>query len=538
MFQQFNEVNKHLAKLTPFERAMFRNIPREQYHYFRYSDLVANEDFMNYIDERMLTSGSHELDRAIEQDDAEEVSRTFLPEYIQYEGESTNVNNTSKLYTYLVLNRAFAYKSYKTVRALLKHEFVRRNLTRMLSTKGFLDVRGMERLFKFVDTSSRLFRELFIEDSFIMDCIKVNPDNIPFLYESLVLSTIEGRHYEGIEVLRSMDNELIDRIMRNVDSFPRGKPEQRFIKVCLHGYCLWKFNKSINVMTVTEEPIDWSKVSPGLTNTLKTPMDTVIRLYLENAYRNSLLDEAFVLLANVHYEPIDNQIREHMHWQKPFKRDGILLGKYFSRDDITVIRSSIENDNPSELMALINEYTTEQQAFTMLSMALKNKAYKCLNALLIQPDISPKIKRVSITPIPIYYTDFSCFYGAVAELGDEYMEPLEDIKLIGLMYAASDNALFAKLYTLDDHIKSISMDYFNDFRYAMVVGSIVHMNVDAYNWLIEELYEDEEEFLSDFYLRYHLITDEYHFGEHRMMKVFKAFKLYQKVQDYTIEHDL
>ena len=538
MFQQFNEVNKHIAKLTPFERAMFRNIPKDQYRYFRYSNLITNEDFMEYIDERPLTIGSSKFDRVIKIDDAEEVLRIFLSEYIHYEDESTKVDNMSILYTYLVLNYAFAYRSNETIRVLLKHEFVRWNLTKMLSTKGFLDIRGMERLFKFVDTSSNLFRELFIEDSFIMDCIKVNPDNVPLLYESLVLSTIEGRHYEGIEVLRSMDNESIDRIMRNVDLFPRSKPEQGFIKVCIHGYNLWKFNKGINAITVTEEPIDWSKIPSGLTNILKTPMDTVMRLYLENAYRNSLLDEAFALLANNQYEPIDKMICEHMRWQTPFKHNAILFGEYFTKDSITVIQSSIENDNPGDLISVINEYMTDQQVFTILSMVLKNKARKCLNALMIQPDIKPLIKRVSITPIPIHYTDSSCFYGAISELGDGYMEPLEDIKLIGLMYAASDTALFAKLYNMDNHIKSISMNYFNDFRYAMVVGSIVHMNIDAYSWLIDELYGDEDEFLSDFYLRYRLITDEYHSGEHRMMKVFKAFKLYQKTQDYVIEHDL
>lgn len=533
MFQAFNEINKHLAKLTSFERAMFKNLPKSEHRYFRNSDLISDTDFMESIGERVLTTGQHEIDRAIQLDRADESLRLFLQMYIQYTGPSMPIKDIHNMYVYIMINYALAHKANDTVRALINHEFVRRCLIKMLSTRAYISPNGMEKIFKHIDASSQLFKELFIEDSFIMDCVKSVPSNVPLLIESLVISTIESRHYDGIEVLRSIDPDTVNHTLAHITDSIRAKPEQRFVNACLCGYRLCGFMKRIDQMTVDLDiEICGSQIHP-----LNESIDEETRIYLENACTYGIMDEALALLANS--GSFAKPICEYMQWRMPFGvRDMVIDIRQLLSITIDELITIIENDRPRELLDAISDNISDGTIFMVLSIVLNYKAHKCLSALLIHADIGPIISHLTTQPIDVYYSNHSSFYGAIAELGDDYMEPFEEFNLLGLMSAAADTALFAGLYTANDRIKTIPMDQFDDFRYAMVIGSIVHMNLDTYTWLIDELYGDEDEFISDFYLRQSRLCDEYYSGEHRMINVFKAFKLYQKTQDAIIERDL
>lgn len=539
MFQAFNEYNKRLAKLTPLERAMFRNIPHKQHYYFRRSDLRSNKEFMEYIGEDMLTTGNDELNQAIERDDPNETLSIYLYELLGYDSTNQAANKItviSKLYLYLIINYALVYKAYNVLRAFLAHEFIRNQLRLMLSTIEYFNVNDTYHIFGHIDTSSEFFKELFINDSFIMDCIKVDPSNVPALFDSLVLSTIESRHYEGIEVLKSMDTDLTIASLSNITKLVRGRPEQAFIRVCMDGYHLWHLKRLIELLPVHTN----IEVSYPISDIMKTEMDIETRIFIESAYKNNLTEEALALLVNRYHKssPIAERICKYMDWQLPFKVSGIKTSTYFSEDTTRQLLSAIETDNASALLDTIDGYMRKEPLLAVLSMVLCNKAVKCLTALMIHEEAGPIVKTITTTRSFVTYTDHRVFYGAIVELVEDDLERLDELPALGLTYAVSDTALFAKLYTSNDQLKSISMHYFNDFRYTMTVGAIIHMNIDAYTWLIDELYGDEDEFISDFYLRSHKICDEYFMGEPTIIQVFKAFKLYQKVQDYVAEQEL
>ena len=515
MFQAFNEYNKDLAKLTPLERAIFKNIPHEQYRYFTRSVLLSNKEFMEYIGERVLTTGNKDLDRAIQRD---------------------NPSETLSIYLYIIIDYALVYKAYSVIRAFLAHEFIRNQLRSMLSTSEYFSVNGMHRIFKHIDTSSEFFKELFINDSFIMDCIKVDPSNVPALFDSLVLSTIESRHYEGIEVLKSMDSDLTIASLSHITKLVRGRPEQQFVRVCMDGYHLWNLKRLIELLPVNTN-ID---MPHPLSEIMKAEMDIETRIFIESAYKNNLTKESLALLVNQYHKssPLAECICKYMDWQLPFKVSGINASAYFSEDTTRQLLSAIETDNAAALLDTIDGYIRKEPLSAVLSMVLCNKAVKCLTALMIHEEAGPIVKSITTTRSYVTYTDHRVFYGAIAELVEDDLEELEVPPAIGLTYAVSDPALFAKLYTRVDQLKSISMHYFNDFRYTMVLGAIIHMNNDLYAWLIDELYGNEDEFISDFYLRSHKICDEYFMGEPAIIQVFKAFKLYQKVQEYVAKQEL
>ena len=540
MYQAFNEANKHLAKLTPFERAMFKYIPDNLYHYFRKSDLMSNEEFMEYIGERPLTTSSNELNQAIQRDDPDETLSIYLHDIVDYAPTNPSTDKvTATLHIYIIFNYAFVYKAYNVIRAFLKHEFTRNQLRSMLSTKHYLSVNGMQRIFKYIDTSSDFFKELFINDSFIMDCVKSNPSNVPALFDSLVLSTIESRHYEGIEVLKSMDADLTVTSLSHITKLVRGKPEQAFIQVCMDGYRLWNIKRLIEILPLNTNADDSSNVPYPLSEIMQSEMDIETRIFMESAYKNNLTEEALALLINKYHKssPIAEHICKCMGWQLPFKETGIKTSIYFSQNTARQLHSAIETDNAAALLDTIDDYK-EEALLAVLSMVLCNKAFKCLTALMIHPEIGPIVKSITTTCVRVQYTDYRIFYGAIAELLDNDLEQLDVLPTMGLTYAASNVALFAKLYTIEEQLKSIPMHYFDDFRYTMVVGAMIHMNIDVYNWLIDELYGDEDEFISDFYLRAHKACNECCVREPTIIHIFKAFKLYQKVQDYVIEHEL
>ena len=64
----------------------------------------------------------------------------------------------------------------------------------------------------------------------------------------------------------------------------------------------------------------------------------------------------------------------------------------------------------------------------------------------------------------------------------------------------------------------------------------MHLNEDMYAWSIDELYgANEEEFIAEMYLRNQYLRDEYHSGNHVMIDIFTAFKLYQTCQEVVSE---
>jgi hypothetical protein len=308
----------------------------------------------------------------------------------------------------------------------------------------------------------------------------------------------------------------------------------------MDGYRLWNIKRLIELFPLKTNINDGTIMPYPLSEIMEAEMDIESRIFIASAYKNNITKEALALLVNKHHKssPIAECICKYMDWWLPFKETGIRMSAYFSKDKTQPLLSSIESDNASALLDIVNDYMREDTILVVLSMILCNKAVKCLTALMIHPEIGPIIKTITTTNIHIQYTDQCVFYGAIAELLEDELDQLDALPFLELTYAMTDTSLFTKLYMIDDRLKSIPMHYFDDFRYTMAVGAIIHMNADAYNWLIDELYGDEDEFISDFYLRSHKACDEYFMGEPTIINIFKAFKLYQKAHDYVIERAL
>lgn len=337
-----------------------------------------------------------------------------------------------------------------------------------------------------------------------------------------------------------MDADLTIASLSHITKLVRGKPEQEFIQVCMDGYRLWNIKRLIELLPLSID-VD-SKVIAlyPLSEIMNAEMDIETRIFMESAYKNNLIEEALALLVNKYHKtsPLAEHICKYMDWQLPFDVTGIRTSSYFSKDTTLQLLSVIESDNAAALLDIVNDYKKEEPILAILSIVLCNKAVKCLTSLMIHPEIGPIVKSVTTSRVCVQYSDQRTFYGAIAELSEDELDQLDVLPALGLTYAVSDTELFTKLYTINDQLKFIPMHYFDDFRYTMTVGAIIHMNTDAYNWIIDELYGNEDDFISDFYLRSHNACDVYYVGEPTIIDVFKAFKLYQKVQDYIIEQGL
>jgi hypothetical protein len=131
------------------------------------------------------------------------------------------------------------------------------------------------------------------------------------------------------------------------------------------------------------------------------------------------------------------------------------------------------------------------------------------------------------------------FYGALDYLHDSCFETYESNDFSFLLPASAYSSLMSQLYVLNDTIKDIPDNRFNDFRYMVTLGSIIHLNMDLYEWAISELYNDsEEEFISDMYLRTKLLRDEYQPPKHIIIHVIEAFMLYRKCIEFAVENEL
>lgn len=539
-FYTKDAIQAKFSILTPLERAIMRLTPKEQWYHLSRSDLGMDTTFMELIHANRLTTGDTELTRAIHLDEPEKALQRFL-DIIGYEDDFVEVDRDEcKTHTYLLISVCFANKSTECLRTFLKHPFIRDFLKEMLITPEYYNVRGKTNIFGYVDPTHRTFDVAFIEDPLIMETIRSNPDNERYLFEDLVYACIRGRHYDGIEILRNLNDKLTDSSLACVTELPHGTPAQRFINLCLKGYDYQQFIKRINQMEIINESIDVPCLLNPLIDAIKS--DVVMELLMNNALRYDLRDEVLALLLNAHRgDAIGKVIQQINGWGEPFKFIPSQI-KYFVKSERETLLTAVQNDDVNGLLSVfINDGDiTEPRVEHAFLFALIYNADKCIRTMTTHPemrDIVSRLKRCGKDIIP--QRIMWLFYGAVDYINESCFAPYETNRFSFLLPASAYSSLISQLYVLNDTIKDIPDDHFNKFRYMVTLGSIIHLNMDLYEWAISELYNGlEEEFLSEMYLRTQLLRDEDQTIRYNLNRMIEAFMLYRKCIEFSIENEL
>lgn len=526
--------------LTPLERAIMRLTPKEQWHYLSRSDLGMDETFMELINTNRLTTGDTELTRAIRLDEPEKALQRFLDILGYKDGAIEISRNWCKTHTYILINMCFANKSTECLKTILKHPFIRDCLKEMLVTPEYYNVRGQTNIFGYVDPTHSSFDVAFIEYPLIMETIRSNPDNERHLFDELVYACIRGRHYDGIEILRNLNDKLTDSSLARVTELPYGKPVQRFAKLCLEGYNYQQFIKRINEMEITNESVYIPYLLNPLIDVFRN--EPIMELLMNNALRYNLRDEILALLLNAHRgDAIGKVIQQINGWGEPFKFISSQI-KYFVKSERETLLTAVQNDDVKGLLSVfINDVDiTEPRVEQAFFFALIYNADKCVRTMTLHPemrDIVLRLKRCGkdIIPKKIMWL----FYGAVDYINDSCFAPYESNRFSFLLPTSAYSSLVSQMYVLNDTIKGIPDNHFNDFRYMVTLGSIIHLNMDLYEWSISELYNGlEEEFLSEMYLRTQLLRDEDQTIRHNLNRMIEAFMLYRKCIEFAVENEI
>jgi hypothetical protein len=539
-FYAKDAIQAKFPMLTPLEHAIMRQTPKEQWHYLSRSDLGMDETFMELINANRLTTGDTELTRAIRLDKSEKALQRFI-EIVGYKDGSVELSrNWCKTHTYILINICFANKSTECLKIFLKHPFIRDCLKEMLVTPEYYDVRGQTNIFGYVDPTHRSFDVAFIEDPLILETIRSNPDNERHLFDELVYACIRGRHYDGIEILRNLNDKLTNSSLARVTELPCGKPVQKFAELCLEGYNYQKFIKRINEMEITNESVDVPYLLNPLIDIFRN--EPIMELLIHNALRYNLRDEVLALLLNAHRgDAIGKIIQQINGWGEPFKFIPSQI-KGFVKSEREALLTAVQNDDINGLLSVFihDSDVTETRIEQAFLFALIYNADKCVRTMSSHPEMRDIISRIKTHGKDIIPERMAwLFYGALDYLYDSCFESYESNDFSFLIPASAYSSLMSQLYVLNSTIKDIPDDRFNDFRYMVTLGSIIHLNMDIYEWSISELYDgSEEEFLSDMYLRTQLLRDEYRSTRHTLIRVIEAFMLYRKCIEFAVENEL
>lgn len=531
-------IEVRFPELTPLERAIMRATPERFWQFLRYSDLGSNETFLRKLSLEPLTTSDYELTDLIRKDKADEAIHRFLYMISYKDGKSVLSDSWCRLYIYIIINLCFVDKSRETLNAFIKHPFVRDLLDDMLNDTVYYKVSRGQNMFLYADVMHPMFDDMFFEDTLIMDKIKLNPEHERILYDSLVMATIRGRHYEGIDKLLQMNERLTRSSLSRILDSCKYPHEKEFVKLCLDGYSFHLYQRSMKEIT--------DKTS-GLPDELKqlTEIDCFTEeecLFLENAIICGLQREALSLLLNNHRDdPAGKIIQQTMHWTDLFSGICHMVEKMFSIQDQLVLSSAVDNDDSAAFMQLFtsSEDTTKSRVSAALLAAIRRNATNCVRSLKINPDTSAVLQAIMVSAPELDPEDTTDLYGAINYVRDEYLERFEALKYPHAAYAAADSSMVADLYVHTDIIDRIPSNSFNDFRYALMIGSIVHLNTDVYDWTIEHFYDgNPDNFIADMFIRTQRLKDEYSPVIHSFCRVFKAFMLYRKSIDYIAERDL
>ncbi len=526
--------------LTPIEHAIMRQTPTDYYRFFRYGDLGENEKFMTLINERLLTTGDSEFTNAIRDDDAETALARFLHNIGYHDGSFALTGAWLPIHVYITINLCFASKATDCLKAIIKHPWIRGILKEMLLTNQCYYVAFSQRnMFGCVDPTHPTFTAAFIDDPLIMETIRSIPDAEQHLFNTLVLSCIGGRHYEGIDVLRRLNSTLTDSALSHVIEFPRGKPYQRFVKLCLEGYHYTQFKNRVDRRQITTEPVTVPDELKQLIELLQDEPETV--LFVKNAVKLDLLSESLSLLLNARRsDSISKAIRKLTGQSEPYKYMGAQLSSFTETERSTLLTAT-QNDSVNGLLSLFvcsadMTKTRIEQAFLF---ALINDAERCARSMEMHLDMHPIVESLKLNGGIIDTAQAARpFYGSLDGLSDDYLEPYECTRFTFLLPACAYSTMISQLYKLDCTIKDIPDANYNDFRYTIALGAIIHLNLDLYHWAIDELYDnEEEEFLSDMYIRTQLLRDSYVTSEHPLIRMIEAFLLYRKCLESVVESD-
>jgi hypothetical protein len=213
----------------------------------------------------------------------------------------------------------------------------------------------------------------------------------------------------------------------------------------------------------------------------------------------------------------------------------------FSRQDQLILSSAIDKDDPSMFMQLFtcNDDTNNNRVSAALLAAIRRNAINCIRSLKIDPYTSKILHIIQTTSNALDPEDACDLYGAINYIRDEYLEQVDSMRFPHAAYAAADGSMVADLYTHDGIINDISSETFDDFRYSLIIGAIVRLNVDVYDWTIEHFYDgNADNFIADMFIRTQRLKDKYSPVIHSFCRVVKAFMIYRKSIDYIAERDL
>ena len=537
-YRAVSAIQARFPMLTPIEHAIMEHTPTRFWSYFRYSDRMMDKQFMKNIDENRLTTGDTELTKYIRKDDhISAVQRFFNVVGIDENSPIDTLPGWTLLHVYILINICFANKATKCLEAFLKHPFIREALKRLLTERRYYTIRSGYNMLGYIDPSHPIFDVAFIDDPLIMEIICTNPDNERYLFDTFVYATIRGRHYEGIDKLVQLNQELTEQSLSRITELPRGKPEQRFMELCLRGYNYYLLKKRIEKREIfTEISAVPYKLLPLMES---VDVDPCIKIFIENAARYGLIDSSLAIMFNGHKDDeIGGLIGKITGWNEKYE-SSMLEVISFSETEREVLIMAVKNDDIDKLLSLFihsMDYTDDRirEAFIL---SILHKAVKCIRGMEIHPDMSETVKSLKVNGhSPSVENNPQPTYGALTYISDAPIEIEENGLFSFILPACSDSSIIAQMYTIQNLIVLIPSDYFNEFRYTLALGSMLYFNIDLYDWVITELYgESEEDFLSELCIRIPSNTDT---NRNPLIGAVEAFQLYKKCLEIDLPDNL
>lgn len=518
--------------LSPMDRAIMRNTPETSHMFIKYG-IEYDKALFDLLSEKKRVCSVPKIEELIQKDDTQAI--TLLMNAIDYVGSDSAI--IPWLHFTSVTNFCMKYDAIDIFTELFNFPYYRMIMKDTIEIRKIAAIRGHFYLFSELKVPSKIFSLIFGPDSWILDTIKQQKNGLTDAYESILHQALLRRDYDTITGLCEYDPDAA-KLIEKIEEKPRGKPEKRFLKCSRILYKCSEFLHGVRNISLTKDLLDKTPL-------MDVPFSIAHSTLLSISQSYDLHDEVCALMCTIYGEDIDGELYEKLDCNSsifPHKSENIFISTIsvcFNSKDISALRKAIKEDEPSVLLDLITTVEEERIRYVIeeiFPLILFDKSDFCLRALLNNEHTEKHIKDIATDGFYVQHSAVDYYGWGINGLTKGHHCELENSIFSFLLLLAKDISCFSTLYDHRYRMSSITPGNIDEFRYMLALGSIIHLNTDLYAWVIDELYDgDEESFMINLYLRSQLIRDKYADGEHLMLGVFRAFKLYQQCENLLYE---